>query len=109
MVFEVITPGMFFLGLAISFGFFAAAILTAKFVKIRTEDTSMVPPLLKGLLVGFLAVFGTIGTGMSIGFGCANPDYYEDTVEGPEESDYAADLVEEADDDGAEDGEEAAE
>ena len=105
MAFEVISPGLFFLGLAISFGLFAAAVLIAKFVKIRREDSSMVPPLLKGLMVGFLAVFGTIGTGMTIGFGCANPDYYEDTVEGPEESDYAADMVEEADGDSDNGGE----
>lgn len=86
MAFEVISVGTFIVGLVIGFALLAAAAMVGKIFTFGDAQGSMVPKVLHGFVAGILAVLGTIAIGMSIGFGCANPDYYEDQVEGPEES-----------------------
>lgn len=88
MAFEEISVGMFLVGLLVSFSFFAAAIAVGKFFQFGSPDDSMVPNVKQGLIVGFLAVLGTITFGSTIGFGCADAEYYEGEVDTPEESDY---------------------
>ena len=105
MSFEVITTGQFMLGLGISLVFFTLAFLVGKFVKMGSPEASMVPNVLHGMIVGLLAIFGIVTLGMTMGFGYANPDHYQEQVQSPEEAGYPG-IGDEADDQEADDQEE---
>lgn len=95
MAFEVISVGGFAALFGLGLAFFAASWGMARLLTGDEPGDSMIPNVARGIVVGLLAIFGTVSVGMAMGFGCADPDYYEDQVETPEEAGFEAQLIDE--------------